>query len=135
MIAVFSPRDFVGKHLWSWNDPRAGMTLDNTDCVYLDAVSSVAQRDATEKHVGSYLKCGMMDINGCRGVPVTSLLLLQVSVSVSDLIIKYCGLTQDGFNLVIRQVTCWLMTVLLVLLKPIKSIVKPSWVRVFAACL
>lgn len=75
MIAVFSPRDSDGKHLWSWNDPRAAVTLDNTDCVYLATVSSAAQRDATEKHVGSYSKCGLMDMNRCRGVPLTSLLL------------------------------------------------------------
>lgn len=55
------------EHLWSLNDPRVGMTLDNTGCARISTqlVCCVAQRDATETHVGSYLKCGVMDPNRC----------------------------------------------------------------------
>lgn len=47
------------------NDPRVGMTLDDTDCISTQSVCCVAQRDATETDAGSYLKCGVMGTNRC----------------------------------------------------------------------
>lgn len=79
--SIFSP--WLWKHLWSLNDPRLGMTLADTECARIStqSVRCVAQRDATETHAGSHLKCGVMGTNRCvqekRVLSITALLPLS----------------------------------------------------------